>query len=100
MSNPRKRDAAIKEALLSQMKGKVPLEDVVEWLWEDFGIRSTPSWDRLAKIIISEKEILPQDLAAFMISEGLMPDEGAWDAMPVARGPRGFKKAGEDDRGG
>ncbi len=92
------KDRAIKEALLSQMRGKVPLDDVIEWLWDDFGIRASPdSWDSVERLIVTNKEVLPQDVAVFMIDEGIMPDEGAWDAVPVPRGLRGAKAGKEDN---
>jgi len=47
--------------------------------------------------VVNSDEILPQDLAAFMISMGVEPDEGAWDVVPVARGLRG---PGEPEKSG
>ncbi|MGC9112274.1 hypothetical protein [Acidilobus sp.] len=83
------RDRAIKEALLSQLKGKVPLDDVIEWLWDDFGLRAKRSWEDVGKVITSSNEILPQDVAVFMIEEGVTPDEGAWSVLPAPKGLRG-----------
>jgi len=67
----------------------------VEWLWEDFGIRVRRSWDDVIKAVVDSDEVLPQDLAAFMISMGVEPDEGAWDVVPVARGVRGPREPEE-----
>ncbi len=86
----------IKEALLSQIKtSDISLDDIVEWLWEDFGIRAKRDWKTVEKTIIKEDEITPQDLAVFMIDQEVMPEEGAWDVMP-RRGLQGRVKTGRD----
>jgi len=91
------RNKAIKEALLSQLKGKVSLNDIIEWLWDDFGLRAKRSWDDVKRVIISSDEILPQDVATFMIDEGVTPDEGAWDVLPAPRRLRGSSGPEEGD---
>jgi len=66
------------------LKGSgVSIDDVLEWLWEDFGKRPSKNWRSIEKTIIGDNEITPQDLAVFMIDNGLLPDEGAWDAEPA-----------------
>lgn len=89
------RERATKASLMSQAKGRIDLEEFVEWLWEDFGIRVRSSWDDVIKAVVNSDEVLPQDLAAFMISMGVEPDEGAWDVVPVARGLRGPREPEE-----
>jgi len=91
------RRRIVKKALVEQMKMEgVDPREVSEWLWEDFGKRVPPSWARLERAILSEKTITPQDVAVFMIEQGIMPEEGAWDVHPV-RGVRGRR---EDAGGG
>ena len=86
------RRRAIKKALVEQMKLEgVDPREVSEWLWEDFGKRVPPSWARLERAILSERTITPQDVAVFMIEQGLQPEEGAWDVQPV-RGVRGRRE--------
>lgn len=82
---------------MSQMRGKIPIDEVIEWLWEDFGLKVRGGWDEVGRVIVSRDEITPQDVAAFMIGEGLEPDEGAWEAMSVPRGVRGNKKDSGSD---
>lgn len=89
MRRSRAKDRAIKASLMSQAKGKIDLEEFVEWLWEDFGIRVSRNWDDVVKAVVDSDEIIPQDVASFMISEGVEPDEGAWDVVPVSGGLRG-----------
>ncbi|MCE4609439.1 MAG: hypothetical protein F7C36_03545 [Desulfurococcales archaeon] len=84
-----RENKAIKEALLGQIPtNNIDLDEIVEWLWEDFGIRAKKDWEQIKKIILREKEITPQDLAVFMIDNDIFPEEGAWDVMP-RRGLRG-----------
>ncbi len=85
------REKVVKKNLLGQVKeSSIPLEEIVDWLWEDFGKRVRPTWDRVEKAILGDPDITPQDLAVFMIDQGLMPEEGAWDALP-RRGLRSGK---------
>ena len=92
------RQRAIKKALVDQMREEgVDPREVAEWLWEDFGKRVSPSWHRLEKAILGEKEVTPQDVAVFMIEQGIQPEEGAWDVHPVGRGVRGGR---DDTKGG
>ncbi len=92
------REKAVKEALVRQLRSSgISLEEVRDWLWDDFGKRVRGGWDRVEREIVSSREISPQDLAVFMIDSGVMPDEGAWDVYPARlRGPR----EGEDDSEG
>ncbi len=98
MRPSRARDRAIKASLMSQARGRIGLDEFVEWLWDDFGIRARRSWDDIVRAVVYSDEVLPQDLAAFMISEGVEPDEGAWDVIPVPGGLRG-REGPEEDSG-
>jgi len=78
------RSRAVKKALIEQMKSEgVDPREVSEWLWEDFGKRVPAKWSRLEKAILSDKTVTPQDVAVFMIDQGVQPEEGAWDVQPV-----------------
>ena len=78
MRNLRERN--IKRALMKQLmeSGKVKVEDVVEWLWEDFGIRCRPSWKDVERKVVKSDEVTPNDLAVFMLESGLQPREEIW----------------------
>ncbi|MCE4628335.1 MAG: hypothetical protein F7C34_04215 [Desulfurococcales archaeon] len=80
---------AIKENLLDQMeRSGISPGEASEWLWDDFGKRVPPRWDKIRKAVLSDPDVTPQDLAVFMIDQGVQPEEGAWDALP-RRGLRG-----------
>jgi ABC-type phosphate transport system ATPase subunit len=90
------RERAIKEALVEQLRrAGVSLDEVKEWLWEDYGIRVSGGWERVVRIIARDRNIRPQDLVVLMDEIGVQVDEGAWDVSGVAR-LRGCK----DTRGG
>ncbi|MEB3860831.1 MAG: hypothetical protein GSR84_01250 [Desulfurococcales archaeon] len=91
------RERAIKEVLVGQLKSSgIPASDVAEWLWEDFGIRVRSEWGRLERAILSSRDVTPQDLAVFMIDNGVEPEEGAWDVYPARmRAPRDSEGNGE-----
>jgi hypothetical protein len=76
----RLRDRDIKRKLVEQLRksGRVRLEEIIEWLWEDFGIRSKFSWRDVERNIVKHDEITPNDLAVFMIEKGVMPREEIW----------------------
>ncbi len=81
------RDRAVKEALLSQImnSGKIDIRMMVEWLWEDFGLRVRRDWNVVKRAVLRSPDVSAQDLAVFMIENGVVPDEGAWDARPTVR---------------
>lgn len=89
------RERAIKSALLRAIRDSgVGLDEVKEWLWEDFGIRVSGGWERVERVVVREKEVRAQDLVAFMDELGLEPDEGAWGVTSVPR-LRGRADSGE-----
>jgi hypothetical protein len=82
----RHREKAIKAALLAQLRSRgVRVDDILDWLWEEFGVKTHRSWRSLERLILRSDEITPQDLVVFMIENGIEPDEGAWDAERVLR---------------
>lgn len=78
------KNRAVKRALLGQMRdANVDIDEVLEWLWDDFGKKPARNWRSIERAILGDNEITPQDLAVFMIDQGLLPDEGAWDVEPA-----------------
>lgn len=63
-------DREAKERLARLLEDLVELEEVVEWLWEDFGIRVPPSWDDVRKTIVSSREVSARALAVFLVQSG------------------------------
>ncbi len=74
------RERSIKKALIEQLKrsNKVSIKDIVEWLWEDFGIRCRAEWRDIERKMLKNDEISPNDIAVFMIEHGLKPEEDVW----------------------
>ncbi len=74
------RERYIKRLLLQQIKEskKVDAKDLVEWLWEDFGIRCKPLWREIERKVVKSDEILANDLAIFMLERGIVPKEEIW----------------------
>jgi hypothetical protein len=90
------RERAIKEALLDQLEESgIPLEDIVEWLWDDFGKRVQRNWKAVRRAVLGDRDITPQDIAVFMIENDVQPEEGAWDVYP-RRGLRASGGSRED----
>ena len=81
------RERTVKEVLLDQMieEGVSPRE-AAEWLWDDFGKRVRPDWRSIKKAVLGDPDITSQDIAVFMIENGIEPREGAWDVMSRPRG--------------
>ncbi len=63
-------DREAKERLVRLLEGSAQLEEVLEWLWEDFGIRVSPSWDEVRRAIISSREVSARALAVFLVESG------------------------------
>jgi hypothetical protein len=92
----RLRERAVKAALLAQLRSRgVSIDDVLDWLCEEFGIRARRSWRNIERLILRSNEITSQDLVVFMVENGIEPDEGAWDAERVLR-LRGSADSKED----
>lgn len=93
----RMKERAVKQALLKQLReSDIDPSLLAEWLWEDFGKRVKVDWRSIESAILGDSDITPQDLAVFMIEEGLQPEEGAWSVEPSTGLP--FRK-GRVDRG-
>ncbi|MCE4606352.1 MAG: hypothetical protein F7B59_03355 [Desulfurococcales archaeon] len=72
-----------KEALFRQVEENVPMEDVVEWLYEDFGVSiGRKTWSNLKRAVLKAADIKPQDIAILLMDHDIQPNEGAWDVQP------------------
>ena len=71
-------DKRIKEALVDRLLEGVDLGEIVDWLWEDFGIRVRRDRRAIKRAIVRSQDVTPQDIAVFMIENGVEVDEGAW----------------------
>ena len=69
-------DRALKAVLMEKIREAVPLEDVREWLWEDYGIKAR-DWDNVKKAILSAREITARDLAVLLLDYGVNVED-AW----------------------
>ena len=93
------KERAVKEALVQQLKRSgVDLDEVIDWLWDDFGRKARRDWKSIENVILGDNDITPQDLAVFMIDQGILPDEGAWSVEPARGlpGGRGRVKGGRE----
>lgn len=80
----RPRERGVKAVLLDQLRSRgASLDKVLEWLWEEFGVKARRSWHAVERLILRSDEITPQDLVVFMVENGIEPDEGAWDAERI-----------------
>ncbi|MEB3756859.1 MAG: hypothetical protein GSR79_08415 [Desulfurococcales archaeon] len=76
-------EKAVKEALFKQVEENVPIDDVVEWLYEDFGIHTgRKNWSNLKRATLKSPDVKPQDIAILLMEHDIQPDEGAWDVQP------------------
>jgi hypothetical protein len=98
-------ERALKEKLLRILEERADPRDVSEWLWEEFGKRVQPSWQRLRRAILKDKDITPQDLVSLLdelnieVSDSEIddPDDGYSEACSAARE---LLKVSSPERGG
>ncbi len=69
----------VKERLVDSLLEGVELSAILEWLWEDYGIRVKRSKESVRRAILRSDEITPQDLAVFMLDNGVEVSEDAWE---------------------
>jgi len=91
----------IKRMLIQAAKNQgVSLQDIVEWLYYEAGIRARPSWSDVEKKVLS-KDVDPQSLASFLLEQGVEIDEEEWlrilDKYSGLEEPR-FLRRGERDK--
>ena len=65
-----KSERKVKERLVDKIQGAVPLEDLLEWLWEDYGIKAR-DWETAKKALLARKEITARDLAVLLLEYGV-----------------------------
>lgn len=82
MYNPRNKDKEryIKKQLLEELLKlkKNKLEEITEWLWEEFGIKTKPNMDAIRKAILGNEEVTSKDLALELLKSGGYVNEELW----------------------
>jgi len=78
----REKEKKIKEKLVEELlrlkRGK--LEELVEWLWEDYGIRTKANMEAIKKAILSSEEITSREIALEILRNGGYVNEELWFA--------------------
>jgi len=78
----REKEKKIKEKLVEELlklkRGK--LEELVEWLWEDYGIRTKANMEAIKKAILSSEEITSREIALEILRSGGYVNEELWFA--------------------
>gem|GEM_PF-1087191 len=64
----------VKKRLVEVVRRSVSLDSVVEWLWEDYGVR-VRDWDRAVRVMLGDRVTLG-DLIAFLDENGVEVDLG------------------------
>lgn len=74
------RERLIKKVLINQIleTRRIGIKEIIRWLWEDFGIKCRNDWKDIERKIVKSKEISSNDLAVFMINNGIKPREDVW----------------------
>ncbi|BEP17592.1 hypothetical protein PYJP_09440 [Pyrofollis japonicus] len=68
----------VKKILLVHAKqSNVPLEEIVEWLYYEAGVKAKPSWKDVEEKIL-RNEIDAQAFAAFLLDYGVEINEDKW----------------------
>lgn len=72
----------IKKALLNDLLklGDEVLVDIVEWLWDNYGIKARREKKDVEKKILRSKDISSRELAVFMLDKGVKINEELWFA--------------------
>ncbi|MET1128925.1 MAG: hypothetical protein ABWW70_06370 [Thermoproteota archaeon] len=69
----------LKRFLLEEArKAKLDLQEIAEWLQFSAGISARPDWGDIERKILEAEEISAQELAAFLLEEGVRVDEEKW----------------------
>ncbi|ABM81043.1 hypothetical protein [Hyperthermus butylicus] len=81
MAQARRRllERKLKEMLLEQAKrAGISPEQLAEWLYESAGIRVKATWHDVEREVLRSDEVSAQELAAYLLSEGVEVDESKW----------------------
>ncbi len=74
------RSREIKARLVELLeRSNASLEEVLDWLWEDFGVRVKADWKAVKRAIVKNSDIEPQDLVSLFNELGIELDEEAWN---------------------
>ncbi|GBF08467.1 hypothetical protein apy_01920 [Aeropyrum pernix] len=74
-------ERVVKERLVKRLEDRgVEPGAVAEWLWEEFGIRVAPRWERVRQALM-RRDVTPQDLVSLLDELGfeLEAVEDAWE---------------------
>ncbi len=84
MSYSRKlAERAVKDALMKQVRDNLSMEEVLDWLYDDFGVKvGRRTWDNITRTVLKSSDIKPQDIAILLLDNNIQPNEGAWNAQP------------------
>ncbi|MCC6060651.1 MAG: hypothetical protein LM578_03870 [Desulfurococcaceae archaeon] len=69
----------VKKRLVEVVRRSVSLDSVVEWLWEDYGVR-VRDWDRAVRVMLGDRVTLG-DLIAFLDENGVEVDLGELESV-------------------
>jgi hypothetical protein len=69
----------VKKRLVEVVRRSVSLDSVVEWLWEDYGVR-VRDWDRAVRVMLGDRVTLG-DLIAFLDENGVEVDLGELEGV-------------------
>ena len=71
----------VKARLLESACSPSILEDMIEWLWEEYGIRVSGGCERVKRAIVKSREVKARELAVFLLESGVGVDEiyEAWE---------------------
>ncbi len=68
----------IKMLLLERLeKSGIDLQELVEWVYDEYGIRVRRRWEDVRRVLLS-CEVEPQALAVFMLEHGIEVPEEEW----------------------
>ena len=63
---------SVKRRLVEIVRGSVELEAVVDWLWEDYGVK-VRDWDKAVRVMLSDR-VSVGDLISFLEDQGVEVD--------------------------
>jgi len=80
------QERAIKRHLIEELLKikNYKLEEIVEWLWEEYGIKAKPNIEAIRKTILNNDEITSRELAVEILRSGGFVDEELWFA-PIGK---------------
>ncbi len=70
----------IKRELLETLEKKArdKLHKVIEWLWENYGVRVKMEWGSVEKAVLKSRDVSSREIALLMMDLGVDVDEEIW----------------------